>query len=131
MKKAGILNQPISGLIAGMGHTDSLVVSDAGLPIPEGPARIDLAVSCGLPPFREVLAAILGDLQVERAVLAEQTRRQRPELHEIILDMLGDVQVDYLDHEELKERSARARGIVRTGECTPFANVILYSGVVF
>jgi len=131
MKKAGILNQPMSRLIAGMGHTDSLLVSDAGLPIPEGPERIDLAVSCGLPPFREVLAAVLGDLQVERAVLAEQTRLHSPELHGTILEVLGDIPVDYVDHEELKGRSAQARGIVRTGECTPFANVILYSGVVF
>ena len=33
MKKSGILNQPISAVIAGMGHTDTLVIADAGLPI--------------------------------------------------------------------------------------------------
>ncbi len=34
MKKTGIINQPISAVIAGLGHTDTVVIADAGLPIP-------------------------------------------------------------------------------------------------
>ncbi len=131
MKSSGIFNQPISSLIAGMGHTDALVISDAGLPIPPGPQRIDLALRCGLPSFLEVLETVLGELEVERAAIAEQTREKSPKLHEGLLAILGDMSVEYIDHEELKARSASSKGIVRTGECTPFANVILYSGVVF
>ncbi len=131
MKSSGIFNQPISSLISGMGHTDSLVISDAGLPIPPGPQRIDLALRCGLPTFLEVLETVLGEFEVERAVIAEQTREKSLKLHEGLLAILGDVPVDYVDHEELKARSVGSKGIIRTGECTPFANVILYSGVVF
>ena len=131
MKKQGVLNKSISQLIAGMGHTDSMVVCDAGLPIPAGPQRIDLTVSCGIPSFLQTLEAVLSELAVERAAVAEETRRNSPELHEALLATLGDIPVEYIHHEELKGRSSSAKGIVRTGECTPFANVILYSGVVF
>jgi D-ribose pyranase len=131
MKKQGVLNKPISNLIADMGHTDSLVICDAGLPIPSRSERIDLALRCGTPGFIETLEAILGDLQVERAAVATQTREKSPALHEALVAALGDIPIDYIDHEELKERSPGAKGIVRTGECTPFANVILYAGVVF
>jgi D-ribose pyranase len=131
MKKQGVLNKPISSLIAGMGHTDSVVLCDAGLPIPADAERIDLALRCGTPGFIETLETVLADLKVERAAVATQTRDNSPELHTALLDALGDIPVDYIDHEELKARSGKAKGIVRTGECTPFANVILYSGVIF
>lgn len=39
--------------------------------------------------------------------------------------------VDFVMHDRLKELSHQARGVIRTGEATPFANVILYSGVIF
>ncbi len=45
MKKTGILNQPISSVIAGLGHMDTLVIADAGLPIPPEAQRIDLALT--------------------------------------------------------------------------------------
>ena len=43
MKKSGIINQPLATAIAGLGHLDMVVIADAGLPIPDGPRRIDLA----------------------------------------------------------------------------------------
>jgi len=39
--------------------------------------------------------------------------------------------VELVSHEELKRLSQKAAAVVRTGEFTPYANVILYSGVVF
>ncbi|MFP4011310.1 MAG: D-ribose pyranase [Spirochaetaceae bacterium] len=131
MKRHGVLNQPLSSVVAGMGHTDSLVIADAGLPIPQGPERIDLAVRCGVPPFIETLKALLEELEVERAVVARETKEKSPQVHEEIRALLGAVEIQYVDHEELKSRTSDARAVVRTGECTPFSNVILYSGVTF
>ena len=131
MKKAGILSQPISSLIASMGHTDSLVVCDAGLPIPPESQRIDLALRCGMPPFLEVLEVVLSELEVERAVVASQTKERSPLVYTALEQMLPEGSIELVDHEELKRLSGQAKGIVRSGECTPFANVILYSGVVF
>jgi len=33
MKKGNLINQPLSSLIASLGHTDEIVIADAGLPI--------------------------------------------------------------------------------------------------
>jgi len=110
MKKTGILNREISEVVASMGHRDALVVADAGLPVPPETRRIDLALTCGLPPFLETVRVILGELQVEEAVIAEEMLARSPQVYDAL-------------------RSARA--VIRTGECTPYANVILISGVIF
>jgi D-ribose pyranase len=46
-------------------------------------------------------------------------------------DLLGDVPTETVTHEDLKARSHSARAVIRTGEFTPYANVILVAGVVF
>jgi D-ribose pyranase len=130
VKKHGILNASLSNIIASMGHTDLLVVADAGLPIPPGVPVIDLAVRCGVPTFADVLAAVAGDLQVEQIVIAsevEQTADALPEVGELF----PGVPVTSVPHEEFKQRTSRARAVVRTGECAPYHNVILQAGVVF
>jgi D-ribose pyranase len=131
MKKTGLLNQPLSAVIAGMGHTDSLVIADAGLPIPAFVERIDLAVADGIPGFMEVLRATLGELQVEHAVLADEIKDRSPALHAQILEALGAIPVSYVPHEDFKALTGEAAAVVRTGEFTPYANIILFSGVVF
>jgi D-ribose pyranase len=131
MKKIGLLNQPLSHVVAGMGHGDMLVLADAGLPIPLEVERIDLAVSAGVPPFVDVLKAVLSEMQVERAILAEEIRSRSPQAHAAIVELLAGVTVEYVSHETFKQHSLDAQAIVRTGEFTPYCNVILVSGVVF
>jgi D-ribose pyranase len=131
MKKTGLLNQPISSVIAGMGHKDTLVIADAGLPIPPETQRIDLALIEGLPPFLDTLRAILTEMEVERAIVAEEMLEVSPELYEGMQDVLGDTSIERVTHEDLKARTHSARAVVRTGEFTPYANVILVAGVVF
>lgn len=131
MKKTGLLNQPLSEVIAGLGHYDTLVVGDAGLPIPASTRRIDLAVSAGVPRFLEVVSAILGEMQVQSAIVAQEMPARSPEAYAALRQLLGDIQVELVPHEELKAQTAAARAVARTGEFTPYANVILVSGVVF
>jgi len=131
MKKNGILNQEISQLIASMGHMDKLTICDAGLPIPDYIWRIDLAVIPGLPGFEEVAKAVAGDLQVQQIILAEELRDKNPGLTRAIQDLFKDAEVTFVPHEDFKRISTESRAIIRTGECTPFANVILVSGVTF
>ena len=71
MKKRGLLQHALAGTIASMGHTDLLVVADAGLPVPPGVACIDLAVRCGLPSMLDVTRAVADELQVEEAIIAD------------------------------------------------------------
>lgn len=139
MKKTTLLNAPLSAAIARMGHTDGLVICDAGLPIPKGPERIDLAVTPGLPGFLDVLKAAVSELQVERVLIASEMAAVSPGLEEALRGIVSGiaatqgrpVALETVPHTEFKRRSAETVAIVRTGECTPYANVILYSGVPF
>ena len=131
MKKIGILNQPIASIIAGLGHTDTVVIADAGLPIPPETQRIDLALTEGIPSFLDTLRVVLTEMEVERAIIAEEMLDSSPQVYEAIKEMLGDVPIETVTHLILKERTRSARAVIRTGEFTPYANVILTAGVVF
>lgn len=131
MKKIGILNQPISSVIAGLGHTDTLVIADAGLPIPPETQRIDLALTEGIPTFLDTLRAILTEMQVERAIVAEEMLDASPQVYKALGEMVGDIPIETVTHLTFKEQTRSARAVIRTGEFTPYANVILVAGVVF
>ena len=131
MKKIGILNMDISEVIAGMGHNDQLVICDAGLPIPAGTRRIDLAVKQGIPGFIETVEAIAEELKIDRIILAEETGRTSPHIEKELARIFKDSKVEKISHEELKRLTQFAKAVVRTGEFTPYANVILVSGVIF
>jgi D-ribose pyranase len=131
MKKVGTLNQPLSSVIASMGHMDSLVIADAGLPIPNERQRVDLALTDGIPGFIETVGVVLTELEVEHAIIADEMHTTSPHLHAALMELLGDIPIESVSHEKFKEKTGSARAIVRTGEFTPFANIILISGVVF
>ncbi|MEA1939955.1 MAG: D-ribose pyranase [Candidatus Caldatribacteriota bacterium] len=129
MKKNGILNPQINRVISEMGHRDMLIIADAGLPIPKEVERIDLALKCGIPSFEETLQAVSSELQVDEAYVAKEIKEKNPQTLNVISSSIGEVK--FITHEELKELSKNARAIVRTGECSPYANIILISGVTF
>mgnify|MGYP001034848221 FL=1 len=131
MKKGGVLNHRLSEVIATMGHTDFLVLADAGLPVPKGVERIDLAVSAGIPALLDVVRAVAGELQVERLIVATELTGRNPALADAIAGLFPGATVDRVPHEDFKALTTKARAVVRTGECTPYANVILVSGVTF
>jgi D-ribose pyranase len=131
VKKIGILNKDISEVIAGMGHRDRLVVCDAGLPIPSTVRRIDLAIREGLPGFTETVEALLVELEIEGAIMAEELEAVSPHIYDALMDAFDGLDVEAVPHESFKELTREAVAIVRTGEFTPYANVILVAGVVF
>jgi len=132
MRKTVLLNSSISAVISQMGHTDMLTVGDCGLPIPDGVERIDLALKLGVPAFLETLDVILEELCVEKIILAEEIKAVSPDMHAAVLARFGDkVQVEYVPHVQFKAETAKSKAVVRTGECTAYANVILCSGVTF
>jgi len=131
VKKAILLNQPVSSVIAGMGHTDMLVIADAGLPVPRETERIDLALKAGVPGFIETLATVLTEMQVESVVIATEMIEVSPHLYNALQEILGDIPIRAISHEDFKDLTREARAVVRTGEFTPYANIILFSGVTF
>jgi D-ribose pyranase len=131
VKKGQLLNQPISAIVAGMGHMDELVIADAGLPIPGTTRRVDLALTRDVPRFVDTLRIVLTELQIERAVVAEEMRNVSPTVFEATDALLGDVPLETIPHESFKARTGLATAVIRTGEFTPYANIILIAGVVF
>ncbi|MFE9018998.1 D-ribose pyranase [Streptomyces sp. NPDC007808] len=129
MKKAGILNRHLCGALAELGHGDGVLVCDAGMPIPDGPRVVDLAFRAGVPSFAVVLDGLLAELAVEGATAASEVREANPAAAALLEQEFPDLEL--VTHERLKELSAGARLVVRTGEARPYANVLLHCGVFF
>ncbi|GJH42917.1 D-ribose pyranase [Pasteurella canis] len=139
MKKTTVLNAQLSQVIATLGHTDSLTICDAGLPIPTQVERIDLALSAGVPSFLQTFNAVVSEMFVERVVIAQEIKEKNPKILTALLNSLSQLEqqqgnhidVEYVSHETFKAYTHHSKAIVRSGECSPYANVILYSGVPF
>lgn len=129
MKKKGILNAPLNAALGELGHYDTSVICDAGLPIPRNVKRIDLSLTAGIPRFLEVLAAMVDEIDLERVILAEEIKKDNLETLQAIQKLLPGVKIDFVPHTEFKRKVSEAKLVVRTGEVTPFSNIILESGV--
>ncbi|GIM31099.1 D-ribose pyranase [Paraclostridium bifermentans] len=131
MKKSVLINSEISSVISKMGHTDMLTICDSGLPIPKNVERIDLALKHGIPTFLDTLDTVLEELKVEEVIIACEMEEVSTKLYKEIENRFKDIKITKLDHEEFKAVTKDSMAIVRTGEFTPYANIILKSGVVF
>ena len=131
MRKSGILQPRLLHTMASMGHTDTLVVADSGLPIPTDVERIDLALTPGIPSFMQTLSAIFNELQVESAICAEEIKEMNPVILDEIARLMGSIPLSFISHGDFKKETVKARSVVRTGECSPYANIILVAGVIF
>lgn len=129
MKKHGILNRELAGIFARLGHTDKIVIADCGLPIPDGVTCIDLSYKLGEPGFAVILETVLADLQIEHAYVAQEIEQANEAIHSFILQNVEPI--TYVTHEQFKHMSREAKVIIRTGEITPYANIILQSDVIF
>lgn len=132
MLTTGILNAELAAALARLRHKDLVVIADCGLPVHRGVPVVDLALVFGIPRFQQVLAAVSEVLTLEAAVLATESqgtpvvdwvRRELPGIHPLFVPHDGP--------SGLKDLTAGASLVVRSGEATPYANVILGCGVPF
>lgn len=131
MKRNGILNAQLAGLIAALGHKDCFLIGDAGMPIPAGVPIVDLVLCGGVPTFRQVLDAVLEETVIESFLLAEEIHEKNPALLGYMQQKLAGLPYEFIPHTEFKQRAAQVRFAIRTGEFTPYPNVILTAGVAF
>ena len=139
MKRLGILNSDIARVLAYMGHTDTLAIGDCGLPVPDTTERIDLALEFGKPSFMDVLKPVSKDMKIEKIVLAEEIREQNPKMLAQIEQLFKEIEqetgekaeVEFVSDTELKKRTGSCKAVIRSGETTPYANIILQSGCIF
>lgn len=129
MRRSGLWHPRLVALVTAMGHGDTLVLADAGLPVPTHVETVDLLWARGNPPMLAVLAVLTTELVVEEATIAEELTDA--EILAGVGEHLGSVPVKTVGHEDLKAGCHTARVVVRTGEATPYANIILRAGVPF
>ncbi len=126
MRRSGVIHSGLARALTDLRHTDLFAVVDSGLPVPAGVPVIDLGVVYGVPAFLPVLDAVLGEVTVEGAWVSADVVDANPAVHEELFRRMAP---RLLDHEELKRRIGGCRFVVRTGEATPYANVLLQAGV--
>ena len=131
MKKDRILNPEITAAVAALGHTEYLCIGDCGLPVPAGVKTIDVSVTAGLPRFLQVLEAVAGELVVESYICAGEIDEKNPDTLRRMEQILEGKPARKVPHEEFKRLMEKAKCVVRTGETSPYANVILIGGVNF
>lgn len=130
MKKTELLHAEISEIIARSAHGDMIMIGDAGMPVPEGVKFIDLGLCEGVVAFFDVLDVVLKELYVEEAYIDLELKDNK-DYYKKMYDHTGDIKINEVKHEDLKEMSKNCVAAIRTGEFTPYSNIILKSGVVF
>lgn len=133
MQKTGILNSSIAKVLADMGHTDQIVIGDCGLPVPQGTPKIDLALRLGQPKFIDVVREVAKYMIIQKIYVAPETEKENPAQWAALHEVFPEDQVEWavLDsHEALKKMEGQAKAVIRTGENTPFSNVVLESGCI-
>lgn len=134
MQKIGILNSHISKVLCDLGHTDQICVGDCGLPVPEGVAKIDLALKLGQPTFIDVVREIATYMEIQKVYVAKETETKNPKQWQDLHEVFPEDKVEWVvldNHEIFKQQTKKSKAIIRTGEITPFSNIILESGVIF
>lgn len=131
MKKRGIINAQLAGYIAALGHKDLFLIGDAGLPIPPGIPIVDLALCGGVPSFEQVLGAIMEETVVEYYYLADEIVNKNIRLYQFITSTLPGTNYTMMPHTEFKEFTKNVKFAIRTGEFTPYPNIVLQAGVAF
>lgn len=131
MKKTGILNAQLASYIAALGHKDIFLIGDAGMPIPAGVSIVDLAVTGGVPTFEQVLDAVLQETEIEYYFLAEEIVEKNPRLLNYIKKVMPETENEMMPHVDFKLFTKNVKFAIRTGEFTPYPNIILRAGVAF
>ncbi|MFI0480082.1 D-ribose pyranase [Actinomadura sp. 9N215] len=129
MRPDGLWHPRLLEIVAAAGHGDLIVVADPGLPVPPGVEAVDLVWRSGEPRFLPVLRTVLAELVTEAATVAEEAAD--PELRRGLDAALAATPTARVPHARLKQLTSQARAVVRTGEATPYANVVLRAGVPF
>lgn len=131
MKKTGILNAQLAGYIAGLGHKEQFLIGDAGMPVPKGIPIVDLVLCGGIPSFQQVVDAVLEETVIEGYMVAKEMQQENPRMARYLHGKLAWLPVQEVSHVELKQQTENVKFAIRTGEFTPYANVILQAGVAF
>ena len=129
MKEIGILNQDLARIISRMGHTDEIIISDAGFLQPLGVEVIDLSLEENVPTVLNILKVLQKYFSVEKIVLANETREvSQYRFKALNEDYWPEAEIETIPHLSFRKRATEVRAIIRTADFTAYSNVLLVSG---
>jgi len=124
----GILNPQINSLLSRVRHTNTLVIADRGFPFWPQIETVDLSLVDDIPTVLQVLAAIRSNFTIGAAFMArefeENNSRETRDDFELALH---GISLTREPHEDFKNRVPNAIGLIRSGDTTQYANMILVS----
>ena len=128
MLKSGILNPHVLNLLARIRHTNTLVISDWAFPFWPQIETVDISLTHGIPTVLDVLSLIKPVFQIGRIWQAEEflTHNSQETLAKFN-SLFGDIPLTREAHLDFKKRVPLAIGLIRTGDATPYGNVIIES----
>ena len=128
MLQTGLLNPRVLDLVARVRHTNTLVIADRGFPFWPQLETVDLSLVDDVPTVLQVLRALRGNFTVGKAWLAQEFRTANSRrTQQQFTTALQGVAVAFEPHVQFKTRVPAAIGLIRTGDTTQYANVILES----
>ncbi len=128
MLKSGILNPQLLSLLARVRHTNMLVIADRGFPYWPMIETVDLSLVDNIPTVLQVFEAVrdscdVGEIFMAQEFLAENTGT----VVDAFSTAMKDIPVTYEPHTLFKTKIPRAIGLIRTGDTTQYANMIIVS----
>jgi len=138
MRKGTLLNGSLTALIGDLGHSDKIMIVDAGWPIPKD-LRYDICLTHGIPRLTEVFSVIAEELSIERVIVDSEMQNHGAEVHAEVQRIIAATEhaqgekivVDHEPHVTFKEHARSVKGIIRTGECIPYCNLVVVAGLAF
>lgn len=128
MKKSGILNGELEGVLTDLRHGDGLVICDQGFPIPKGCRTIDISLVSGIPTWKQVLTAVLHEMRFCGYYIVDFMGEANPEYYDLVKKSFVKYEVQKeITMEEFIEKTKEAKLVIRTGEPLPASNIYLES----
>jgi len=128
MLKTGILNPHINSLLSRIRHTNTIVIADRSFPFWPQIETVDISLVDDIPKVLDVFRAIQANFVIGHVFQAEEFLQvNSAETVRAFTEALANVPVTREPHTAFKKRVPSAIGLIRTGDTTPYANLILES----
>ena len=128
MIKIGILNPNINSLLSRVRHTNTLVIADRGFPFWPMIETVDISLVDDVPTVLAVLRALRLNFHAGKAWMAQEFLKENSaKTQSAFARALQGIQLIHEPHVEFKKRVPQAIGLIRTGDTTQYANIILES----
>lgn len=128
MIKTGILNPQILSLLARVRHTNTLVIADRGFPFWPMIETVDISLIDDMPTTLQVLAALRSNFNIGHIYMAEEfIEVNTKDTIDRFSALTSQFPITYEPHIDFKLRIPNAIGLIRTGDTTQYANMIIES----